>query len=66
MNTIIIDKENALTSFQKLMKLVSSGKKLEVTVKEPVPKINIEKSYKQAMKDYENGDYSVRFTKHIK
>lgn len=57
MNTIIIDKENALTSFQKLMKLVSSGKKLEVTVKESVPKINIEKSYKQAMKDYKNGDF---------
>lgn len=34
MNTIIIDKDNALLSFQKIIKLVSSGKRLELKIKE--------------------------------
>jgi hypothetical protein len=32
MNTIVIDKDNTVKSFQKILKLISVGKRLEVRV----------------------------------
>jgi hypothetical protein len=58
MNTIIIDKENALDWFQKLMKLVLSWKKLEVKIKES-KKTDIKASYENALKEYEKGEFTT-------
>ena len=58
MATIIIDKNNALDWVQKILKLVSAWKRLEVTVDPKIlPKIDIKKSYKKALKEYENGEF---------
>lgn len=63
MNSIVIDKENALLSFQKIIKLVSSGKRLEVR------ELNIwdnnekvRKNLAKAKKEYEKGNFVFWWT----
>ena len=59
MNTIIIDKDNALDWVQKILKLISAWKRLEVKVEaKNSSKTDIEKSYKKALKEYENGEFT--------
>lgn len=66
MATIIIDKDNALDSVQKILKLVSAWKRLEVKVESQkskvLPKIDVQKSYKKALKEYENGEFTTLLT----
>lgn len=62
MATITIDKENALVSFQKIMKLVSSWKRLEVKIDDKHEKIK--KSYKNALKEYERWEFIYWWTVH--
>lgn len=63
MATIIIDKDNALVWVQKILKLVSAWKRLEVKVNpKTLPEIDIKKSYKKALKEYENGEYTTLLT----
>ena len=63
MNPIVIDKENALLSVQKIIKLVSSGKRLEVR------ELNIwdnnekvRKNLAKAKKEYEKGNFILWWT----
>ena len=58
MNTIIINQENAISSVQKILKLVSSGKRLEVreiSIWDNNPKVK--KSLERAKKEYEKGNF---------
>lgn len=62
MATLTIDKDNAILSIQKILKLVSGGKKLEIRIKEDT-KIDIKKSYNKAIKDYNSWKVTERFIK---
>lgn len=67
MNTMIINQSNILENMQKILKLVSKWKELEIKIKDDKEvKINIQESYKQALKDYEEWNFSTRFIKKIK
>jgi len=58
METILVNKENALLSVQKIIKLVSSGKKLEVReIKEHYNHEKIQKSLNRALKEYERWEF---------
>ena len=60
MNTLIINKENALLSVQKIIKLVSSGKRLRVEeIKENYNHEKIKKSLDKALKEYENWEFQT-------
>lgn len=65
MNTIVINKDNALSSVQKIIKLISSGKRLRVEeIKEDYnPKI--QKSLDRALKEYKRGEFTTLFVKEI-
>lgn len=66
MNPIVIDKENALISVQKIIKLVSSWRRLKVEeINEWDYNPKIQKSLDKALKEYESWDYSVRFIKEV-
>ena len=60
MTTITIDKDNALDQFQKLMKLVSSWKRLEIKVQKS-KKLDIESSLNNAIKEYEKWEFITLF-----
>lgn len=62
MATLTMDKDNAILSIQKILKLVSGGKKLEIRIKEDT-KIDIKKSYNKAIKDYNSWKVTERFIK---
>lgn len=62
MATLTMDKDNAILSIQKILKLVSGGKKLEIRIKED-SKIDIKKSYNKAIKDYNSWKVTERFIK---
>lgn len=65
MATLTIDKDNAVSSMQKILKLVSSWKRLEIIIKEEKSKIDINKSYENALKEYSDWKITTRFTKQI-
>ena len=64
MTILTIDKNNVLLSMQKILKLVSSGKELEIKVKESEI-INIKDKHNNALKEYKSWKYTVRFTKSV-
>lgn len=64
MTTLTMDKDNAILSIQKILKLVSGGKKLEIRIKED-SKIDIKKSYNKAIKDYNSWKVTERFIKSV-
>lgn len=65
MTILTIDKDNAVSSMQKILKLVSSWKRLEIIIKEEKSKIDINKSYENALKEYNDWKITTRFIKQI-
>lgn len=58
MNTIVINQDNAISSVQKILKLISSGKRLEVrelNIWDNNPKI--QRKLELAKKEYEKGNF---------
>ncbi|MDD3793610.1 MAG: hypothetical protein PHI37_02270 [Candidatus Gracilibacteria bacterium] len=59
MHPILVDKENALSSVQKIIKLVSSGKVLRIEEVKKSPNPKMQKSLDNALKEYEKGEYTT-------
>jgi len=62
MNTIVINQDNALISVQKIIKLVSSGKRLEVREIKDDYNPKIRKSLDRALKEYKRGEFKTLLT----
>jgi len=61
MNTIVINKENAISSVQEILVLISQWKTLEVKELDTYSE-KIEKSLNNAIKEYENWEYETLLT----